>query len=389
VQILKNPNPISLVDEAQVDNVTPVLVEVEERHDHLGIVRVGGGASTEQQQEPGSLPLGAYVALGYEHRNLFGRSWLFLTRAELGRSLTRITSEFTNPRINTTQFRLHLNGTYLHQTTLRLGDVTEGTGTVGLARELTAGVDLTFYYSLRSTYRTEYLLRGAGADSEQDVVSIQTLVGAFGLTLEWQRLDSPLVPTRGFKLQASVELCEPTFTLNLGEDTFLKTGMRMLNVLPLSRRVSLRQSFRYDQGFPMAGASVLPKVERFFAGGDTTIRGFELDRARTDRVSGDIGPYTTRTQYRPLGGSLRLLNNLDLQIQILGAWFGGVFIDTGVLADGWDGLSVEAFRHGAGIAPVVIKLPIGDLSIAWGWPLDPQPGDSPGGRLHFNVGLMF
>jgi outer membrane protein insertion porin family len=389
VQILKNPNPISLVDEGEVDNVMPVLVEVEERHDHLGIVRVGGGASTEQQQEPGSFPLGAYMSLGYEHRNLFGRSWLFLTRAEFGKSLTRINSEFTNPRINTTQFRLHLNAVYFSQLTARLGQLRSGTGAVGLSRELTAGVDLTLYYNLRSTYSTEYLLRGAGADSEQDVVSIKTLVGALGLTLEWQRLDSPLVPTRGFKLQASVEVAEPTLTLNLGEDTFIKTGIRMLDVLPLSKRVSLRHSFRYDQGFPLRGASVLPKVERFFAGGDTTIRGFELDRARTDRVSGDIGPYATRSQYRPLGGSLRLLNNVDLQIQILGAWFGGVFIDTGVLADGWDGLKVSTFRHGAGIAPVVIKLPIGDLSIAWGWPLDPQPGDSRSGRLHFNVGLMF
>jgi len=60
-----------------------------------------------------------------------------------------------------------------------------------------------------------------------------------------------------------------------------------------------------------------------------------------------------------------------------------------VLVDGFDGLQVSTFRHGAGIAPVVIKLPIGDLSIAWGWPLDPEPGDSKSGRLHLNVGLMF
>ena len=37
----------------------------------------------------------------------------------------------------------------------------------------------------------------------------------------------------------------------------------------------------YDQGLPFGGP-VLPRVERFFAGGDTTIRGFELDRARSE-----------------------------------------------------------------------------------------------------------
>ena len=37
--------------------------------------------------------VGAYAALGYEHRNLFGQSWLWTSRAELGRSLTRVSSE--------------------------------------------------------------------------------------------------------------------------------------------------------------------------------------------------------------------------------------------------------------------------------------------------------
>ena len=92
---------------------------------------------------------------------------------------------------------------------------------------------------------------------------------------------------------------------------------------------------------------------------------------------------------RPLGGSLRILLNLDLQYQIAGPWFASVFVDSGVLTDSLDGLPASAFRHGAGIAPIVIRLPIGDLSVAWAWPLDPGPGDATGGRVHFNVGLMF
>jgi outer membrane protein assembly factor BamA len=361
---------------------------VEERHDHSGVVRVGGGASTEQS-EPGSFPLGAYAALGYEHRNLFGQSWLWTSRAELGRSLTRVSSDFNNPRFFDSLFRLRLTGSYLRQNTVRLGDLRSGTGTVGLERELTSGLDLSFHYRLSSTVRTEYLLRGGGPDGEQETVAIGTVVGAFGLVLEWQRLDSPLVPTRGFKLQAGIEWANPRLSARYGEDTFLKATVRTLNVVPVSRRVSVRYSLRYDQGFPLGGASLLPKVERFFAGGDTTLRGFELDRARTDDVQAESVPGLTIAQHRPLGGSLRILQNLDLQIEILGAWFGGLFIDSGVVADAFDGLSPQSFRHGAGIAPLVVKLPIGDLSIAWAWPLDPKSGDSASGRLHFNVGLMY
>ena len=56
------------------------------------------------------------------------------------------------------------------------------------------------------------------------------------------------------------------------------------------------------------GESLLPKVERYFAGGDTTIRGFQLDRARIEQLryldpsfaTGDV----YRVDYRPLGGPM-------------------------------------------------------------------------------------
>ena len=34
-------------------------------------------------------------------------------------------------------------------------------------------------------------------------------------------------------------------------------------------------------------------------------------------------------------------------------------------------------------------LPIGDVSLAWAWPLDPGPGDTKIGVFHVNVGLLF
>ena len=64
-------------------------------------------------------------------------------------------------------------------------------------------------------------------------------------------------------------------------------------------------------------------------------------------------------------------------------------MDNGVVADSLYGLTASQFRHGVGVAPLVIRLPIGDVSLGWGWPLDPGPGDTRIGVLHVNVGLMF
>ena len=117
--------------------------------------------------------------------------------------------------------------------------------------------------------------------------------------------------------------------------------------MPLGRWLFLRHGFRFDQGFPLGGASLLPKVERYFAGGDTTIRGFQLDRARIEVVrypDPSLGPapdvYASSTS--PLGGNLRILQNIDLQFPISPPWYGSVFMDNGVVADSLDGLSASA-----------------------------------------------
>ena len=158
----------------------------------------------------------------------------------------------------------------------------------------------------------------------------------------------------------------------------------------------MRLGFRFDQGFPLGGASLLPKVERYFAGGDTTIRGFQLDRARTRGGSLPSSPVNLATgeglysvEYRPLGGNLRILQNVDFMFPISPPWYGSVFFDNGVVADSLDGLTASRFRHGIGVSPLLLRLPIGDISLAWAWPLDPGPGDTTIGVFHVNVGLMF
>jgi outer membrane protein insertion porin family len=387
IQIFNNASPISFPDEARAHNILPMLVEVEERHDHWGVIRVGGGASTEQA-EPGGL-VGVYGALGYEHRNLFGQSWLFLARGELGTSVTRLDAQFTDPRFFGSLFRLNWTGTYLRQATVRLGDIRSGGGTIGFAREMFPGLDASLTYGLRNTVRAEFLVRLPGPLDQQATVNIGTVVGSLALGVDWQRLDNPLVPTRGFRLQAGVELALPPLSFGVGEDSFIKTTARSVNVIPLSRRLGLRHSLRYDHGFPLAGAALLPKVERYFAGGDTTLRGYDLDRARTQEVRAELSTNNPFTQHAPVGGNLRILHNIDLQLQIAGPWYGGLFFDTGVVADSLDALDPRDFRHGVGVAPFMFRLPIGDISISWAWPLDPQAADSRIGRLHFNVGLMF
>jgi len=388
IQLFSNPNPVSFPSESPQQPVVPMVIEVEERHDHFGIVTIGGGISTDQKSPTSSFPVGGYAALGYEHRNLFGHGWTLTAQTALGLSLSRVNASFLDPRFFGSLFRLEIGGNYLRQATVRLGDLRSGATFIGFAREMFPGVDANVRYNFRDTFHTEFLARGAGADEDESTVSIGTLVGSFSTGIEWQRLDNTLVPTRGFKVGVGAELALPRFSFDLGSDSFVKLSGHSFAVVPLLSWLSLRHSLRYDQGFPLAGASLLPRVERFFAGGDTTVRGYDLDRLLTEIVYVPIAPGVFGVRYQPVGGNLRIVQNIDLQFPILRPWYGSVFLDSGVVAFSFDGLSASAFRHGLGFAPFVFKLPIGDLSLAFAIPLNPKPGDS-SWRFHLNVGLMF
>jgi outer membrane protein insertion porin family len=386
-QLFNNPNPISFPSVGSDQAVVPMVVEVEERHDHYGMLKVGGGVSTDQKSPTSSFPVGWYAALGYEHRNLFGHGWTLTSQASLGPTLKSLTSGFLDPRFFGSLFRLTVDSSYLQTTTVRLGDVREGRASVGFSREMYSGVDANVRYNLRDTMRTEYLMRQSGGLDDVQSVRIGTIVGSLSAGVDWQRLDNALVPTRGFKISAGVEVALPGLSLDYGHDTFVKLMGRSLIVVPLQRWLSLRHSVRFDQGLPVGG-SMLPKVERYFAGGDTTIRGYELDRALTEVVTQPNGPGFFDVDYRPVGGNLRILHNIDLQFPISAPWYGAVFLDSGVVAFSMQGLSGIDFRHGVGVAPFVFKLPIGDLSLSFAIPLNPRPGDA-SWRFHLNVGLMF
>ncbi|HET6282136.1 MAG TPA: POTRA domain-containing protein [Polyangia bacterium] len=397
MQLFNNANPITFPSNDEKRDVVPMVVNVEERYEQYSVVHLGVGASTEQSAPNSSWP-GAYVRVGYENRNLLGRGWTFFSQAAYGSALFRGNMNFLDRRFLGSLFRFDIALTYLSQATVRLGDIRSGGGSIGFSREMFPGIDAGLHYNLRNTTHTEALLRSAGPDEQQRAVQLGTTVGSLSFNVEWQRLDNRLLPTRGFKLEAATEIALPALSIPLrplpfeiGDDTFLKVAVRSTAVVPLASWVSLRHGLRFEHGFPLGGPSLLPKVERYFAGGDTTIRGFKLDRARVEVVEypiyGTAG--LTGVEYRPIGGNLRIIQNIDLQFPISPPWFGALFMDNGEVADSLHDLGPGKFRHGVGVTPLLLKLPIGDLSFAWAWPLDPGPGDTRIGVFHVNIGLLF
>jgi outer membrane protein insertion porin family len=128
----------------------------------------------------------------------------------------------------------------------------------------------------------------------------------------------------------------------------------------------------------------LPASERFFAGGDTTVRGFSLDSLGTEA--------TLDQQGFPKGGNALAIFNVETRaphwknLQLV--WF----LDAGNVFQRVSDFRLNELRATSGVG-FRYRSPIGPLRVDWGWKLSTRllPG---GGRersnvLHISLGQAF
>jgi outer membrane protein assembly factor BamA len=253
------------------------------------------------------------------------------------------------------------------------------------ARAITTG----FHYDFRRRERNVDALRPIGADDDESQVPITTLTGSVGATFEWeQRVDdrgtlSPLAPEGGFRFDGQVSFATPYLG---GQDTFIKVSAAGSRYWSLGPHLVLRADLRFDQGFPLEGAALLPEVERFFAGGDATVRGYEDERLATEIIEVGVPPLDNITQIRilPAGGNIRTLGSLDAQLRIYKFVATALFVDAGMIANQWTTVTLDDIRPAVGIAIVRLVTPFGIGALERAVPLQPRLGDDPRGRWHLS-----
>ena len=135
--------------------------------------------------------------------------------------------------------------------------------------------------------------------------------------------------------------------------------------------------------FPIAIRD-LPASERFFGGGDTTVRGFALDRLGTDE--------TLDPQGFPQGGNGMAIFNLETRApywkNLQFVWF----LDAGNVFKHASDIRLQEIRFTSGVG-FRYRSPIGPLRVDWGWKLSTRL-ELTGGRersnvLHISLGQAF
>jgi outer membrane protein insertion porin family len=123
----------------------------------------------------------------------------------------------------------------------------------------------------------------------------------------------------------------------------------------------------------------LPIYDRFYLGGINSLRGFDWR---------EVGPKDENGE--PIGGDKFVQFNLEFIFPIAkeAGVMGVLFFDTGNAYLDDEDMDFESLRQSAG-AGFRWYSPVGPIRLEYGYILDPEEGESEGGRWEFTMGQAF
>lgn len=120
----------------------------------------------------------------------------------------------------------------------------------------------------------------------------------------------------------------------------------------------------------------LPLFERFYAGGERSVRGYARRK---------LGPLTDTGQ--PIGGLSLFEGSIELRRMVYGPVGAVAFLDFGQVSPRAFDLPVADVDFSAGPG-ITVDTPVGPLRLDVGFPFDPPPGES-SWQIHLSIGHFF
>jgi outer membrane protein insertion porin family len=246
------------------------------------------------------------------------------------------------------------------------------------ARRLSSKWSLIGRYAAQQTHSFDNVLDPSQPPEEIDRAFQDATFSGPSLSLVYDTRDDPLDPRRGQFLGADGQLSVRA----LGGESFIKGFVQGAAYRPLTGHLLLAVSGRIGLARTFGNEPVrLQLPDRFFAGGDYSLRGFELDRV------GPLEPSTVSGQLVPTGGNALLLGTVELR-QDVGRYFGvALFSDNGNVYRLTSDLTLDDLRYAAGVG-LRYRSAFGPIRVDWGYKLNRRAGES-ASRLAVAIGHAF
>lgn len=256
--------------------------------------------------------------------------------------------------------------------------------------ESTLGAQLRFGKALSPTLRTQIALRSANVDIDDISFRFNPQLkklegGDVTNSVTWTIVRET---TNHFRDPTDGSLNELSLTLaGLGGDNdfyLFEHDMTWYHALSESGNWVMSYRSREGYGNTYSGSTpALPISHRFFAGGTSTVRGYE---------SRSIGPEIREFYFFgddvPIGGELRLINNLEVKYKVSDLLRLYTFLDFGGVWEQASDFNFGDLRYSLGLGFGIDVPQLGPIRVDYGFPINPDD-DQGSGRLHLTTGFRF
>jgi outer membrane protein assembly complex protein YaeT len=330
-----------------------------------------GGAATEELD----IAPRAFFEVG--RRNLFGsnRSANLFTSVSLhskhstaaGVTEYRAVGTFREPRLfNVADAFVNVT---LEQQLRSSFNFTRRSASAVIARHLTPDISATGNYQIQRT--SVFDVRVDPEDLPLiDRTFTQFLLSSFSASVIRDTRDDQVDPASGEYMSGNGQIAARAIGSEVG---FVKSFVtaQLFRTLPTANRLVLAGNARLGMATGFTTLEQLPASERFFAGGDTTVRGFALDRLGVRHVPSQPGD-TVDTEGLPIGGNGLVIFNAELRAGIGGGSQLVGFFDTGNVFARAAEIDLGELRSAVG-GGVRYKSPFGPIRFDLGFKVHRQP----------------
>lgn len=191
--------------------------------------------------------------------------------------------------------------------------------------------------------------------------------------LVWNTSDDPFNPKKGEVISLAVDQAGAIWG---GAYSFYKISAEAKKYIDIGWQTVFASRLKIGLADAIGADENLPLFERFYAGGEKSVRGYGRRR---------LGPLTASDD--PLGGLSLIEGSLELRRPIWKELNGALFIDFGQVSTRRFDLPVNNLQFSGGFG-LSYATPVGPIRLDVGFPFKPPRGDKPW-QVHFSIGAYF
>ena len=330
-----------------------------------------------QEGKPISLSLlggyGSYEllrgGLEFQHGNIFGRAHTLRLRGQQSFKATRGDFLYNIPEVFGENLSVFLQGSGLRREEISFVREEFG-GSVGVQKHLApiqTDLAVRYDYELLSAQDVE-------STSTNRVGVAEARAAAIVIEVNRDRRDNPLLPRRGSRLFARMEIAAAGLGGNVDYQRFILGGSHHFD---LRGGRLLHLGLTHGVSFTLGGdPDQLPFNKRFFPGGESSVRGYQEGEASPLDEFGD-----------QLGAETYTVANIELEQLLTKSWSVVTFFDAVGFAHDRDNYPWDVGLYSVGVG-IRWRSLLGPVRLEYGHNLNRRTHD-PAGTLHFSIGFPF